>query len=253
MFRLKKLKPFKKLSLKQKVLRIVKFVAGVIIFFTLPTLLLFGFIYLKYNEPMPQAIVSNEADILAKKMLDALDYERYISTNYIEFTFKGRQHYKWQKSENTCEVRWSDFKVDLNLKNINKSKVFVANQAYEGLNKQKLIKKAHDYFNNDTFWLVAPYKVFDPETERKLVITEENNQALLVTYNSGGTTPGDSYLWHLDKSGMPKSYKMWVQILPIEGLEATWNNWITTSTGTKLPTSHKLLFLDLEITNLKTQ
>ncbi len=55
--------------------------------------------------------------------------------------------------------------------------------------------------------------------ERRLVKTKTNKDALLVTYTSGGTTPGDSYLWHLDASGKPESYQMWVSILPIGGLE----------------------------------
>lgn len=98
---------------------------------------------------------------------------------------------------------------------------------------------------------MAPYKVFDSGVERRLVKTEENKDALLVTYTSGGSTPGDSYLWHLDDTGKPKSYQMWTQILPIEGLEATWENWTTTESGAQLPTFHKLLVLGLELDGVK--
>ncbi|MEO1030456.1 MAG: hypothetical protein AAFX55_03575 [Bacteroidota bacterium] len=44
---------------------------------------------------------------------------------------------------------------------------------------------------------------------------------------------------------------MWVDILPIDGLEATWDNWITTESGALLPTSHKLLVLDLDMGEVK--
>jgi hypothetical protein len=44
---------------------------------------------------------------------------------------------------------------------------------------------------------------------------------------------------------------MWVDILPIEGLEATWENWITTESGAQLPTFHKFLFLGIEMENIK--
>ena len=74
---------------------------------------------------------------------------------------------------------------------------------------------------------------------------------LLVTYISGGTTPGDSYLWHLDESGNPSSFQMWVSILPIKGLEASWQGWITTESGAKFPTFHKLLFLGIEMGDVK--
>ena len=99
--------------------------------------------------------------------------------------------------------------------------------------------------------MVAPYKVFDKGVERRLVTTETNEGALLVTYTSGGSTPGDSYLWHLDKDGKPKSFQMWVDILPIDGLEATWENWTTTDTGALLPTFHKFLIFGLELEDIK--
>jgi hypothetical protein len=141
--------------------------------------------------------------------------------------------------------------VILDLNNHNKSKVFAGEQEYNGEQKHEYIHKAESYFNNDSFWLVAPYKVFDQDTERRLVKTEDGKDALLVTYTSGGTTPGDSYLWHLDDTGKPKSYQMWVDILPIDGLEATWDNWITTESGALLPTTHKLLVLDLDMGEVK--
>ena len=112
---------------------------------------------------------------------------------------------------------------------------------------EELIDKGVKYFNNDSFWLVAPYKVFDKGTERRLVTLENNKKALLVTYTSGGSTPGDSYLWHLDKDGKPTNFQMWVDILPIDGLTATWNNWITTDSGAQLPNFHKLGFFGFEI------
>ncbi len=236
---------------KSPVKRILKIVFGIVIFLTLPSLLFFGFIYIKYNEELPQGELGSEADELAKNMLIALDYKAYEATSYLEWTFKGAHSYKWDKTENQCEVKWKDFKVELNLNNPENSTVYVINQKYDGIDRQKLITKAKNYFNNDSFWLVAPYKIFDRGTERRLVETEDGKKALLVTYTSGGTTPGDSYLWHLDDNFKPMSYQMWINILPIGGLEATWENWITTESGAQLPTFHKLLFLGLEITDIQ--
>lgn len=230
-----------------KLKKILKIVLGAIIFLTLPSLLFFGVLYLKYNEPLPEGVEGKEADALATRMLTSLNENAYINTDYIEFTFKNRHKYIWYKTDNKCEVYWKDFTVILNLDNKELSKVFVASQEYEGEDKAKLTQKALDYFNNDSFWLVAPYKVFDPGTERRIVKTEDGKNALLVTYTSGGTTPGDSYLWHLDDNGKPTSYQMWTDILPIDGLSATWSDWTTTESGAQLPTFHKLLFLGLEM------
>jgi hypothetical protein len=237
----------KKLTTK----RILKIIGGVIVFFTLPTLLLFGFMYLKYNEDLPKGQQGEAADQLASQMLDALNEEAYLNTDYLEWTFKGRHHYKWYKADKSCEVYWDHFTVILDLENAANSKVFVAEQKYNGIEKQDYINKAENYFNNDSFWLVAPYKVFDNGVERRLIKTEDEKDALLVTYTSGGSTPGDSYLWHFDDTGKPKSYQMWTAILPIDGLEATWKDWTTTESGAELPTFHKLLFLGLEMGEVK--
>jgi len=240
------------LAKPSKTKRILKIIGGIIIFFTLPTLLLFGFLYLKYNEDLPEGQQGAEADQLAIQMLESLNEAAYLNTDYLEWTFNGRHHYKWYKSDNICEVYWDNFTVILDLENHKNSKVFVAEQEYNGIEKQDYTNKAEAYFNNDSFWLVAPYKVFDKGVERRLVKTEDNTDALLVTYTSGGTTPRDSYLWHFDDSGKPKSYQMWVDILPIDGLEATWEQWTTTESGAQLPTFHKLLFLGLELNEIKT-
>ena len=234
-----------------KLKKTLKIIGGIIIFFTLPTLLLFGFMYLKYNEDLPTGQQGKAADQLATKMLTALNEEAYLDTDYLEWTFKNRHHYKWYKSDNNCEVSWDQITVILDLKNRDNSKVFVAKQDYNGIEKNDYITKAEGYFNNDSFWLVAPYKVFDTGVERRIVTTENNKNSLLVTYTSGGSTPGDSYLWHLSADGKPKSFQMWVDILPIKGLEATWENWLTTESGAQLPTFHKFLFLGIEMDDVK--
>jgi hypothetical protein len=239
------------MSKHSTVKRILKIIGGLIIFLTLPSLLFFGFVYFKYNEDLPQGETGARADALAKTMLTALNEEAYLNTDYIEWSFKGMHHYKWYKTKGECEVSWDRMTVVLDLNNPDNSSVFAGETPYNGEEKTDYINKALDYFNNDSFWLVGPYKVFDSGTERALVTTKEGQEALLVTYTSGGSTPGDSYLWHLDAKGKPHSFQMWVSILPIGGLEATWEDWMTTDSGAQLPTFHKLLFFGIEMEGVK--
>ncbi|AUS06817.1 hypothetical protein [Pseudotamlana carrageenivorans] len=234
----------------KKSTKVFKIIAGVIIFFTLPSLLFFGFLYFKYNEDLPTGVQGETADQLAHNMLEALNYEAYKNTNYIEWTFKKRHHYKWDKKNNICEVYWKSYRVVLDLNNKENTKVYIQGFINQSELAPELIEKATMYFNNDSFWLVAPYKVFDKGVERRL-IKENGKDALLVTYTTGGTTPGDSYLWLLDKNKKPTAFKMWTSILPIDGLEASWDHWKTTETGAQLPEFHKLLFLGIEITDIK--
>lgn len=236
-----------------KTKKVLKIITGIIVFITLPSLLFFGFLYFKYNEDLPTGIQGEKADALAYNMLESLNYEAYKKTNFIEWTFKKRRHYKWDKKNNTCEVYWKDYKIYLDLNDNSQSKAFVHSFNIENELSKELIEEALNYFNNDSFWVIAPYNVFDKGVKRRLVKTKNNKEALLVTYTSGGSTPGDSYLWLLDDKNKPKAFKMWTSLLPIDGLEASWSDWKTLENGLQLPTFHKLLFLGLEIDEINTK
>lgn len=229
-----------------------KIILGVIVFLTLPSLVLFGFLYFKYNEPLPNGITGDEADKLASSMLAALNYSAYEKTDYIEWTFKKKRHFKWKKSENVCEVYWKDYKVTLDFSNHSNNKASVHSFTVEGELGTELIDKALKYFYRDSFWLVAPYHVFNENIMRKTVTLNDNSKALLITYPLDHFFKGDSVLWLLDDYGKPRSFKMWTSKLPIKGLEVSWNNWTEIESGALLPTFHKLLFLGFENTDIKT-
>ena len=219
----------------------------------LGVLLIVGF-YSYYNKPLPTGEKGAAADALATQMLTAMNYEAYKELNTIEWTFSSRglsRHYKWAKNKGRCTVAWDSISVQLNTSNRKKSTVMVNELPYNAGKKEEFIRAAEAKFNNDSFWLVAPYKVFDAGVERRLVKINEDENALLVTYTSGGTTPGDSYLWYLDENHRPVGFEMWVDIIPIGGVHASWDQWQKTSNGAYLPLSHKVLFLDLLIDKLQ--
>lgn len=192
------------------------------------------------SKPMPEGLPGPQADALAIKMQEALNDSVYANTRYLQWSYRGdANRYLWDKELGIVWVQWDENRVKLYLSNQNRSLAWVKQTPVSGKEKSKLVENARNMFNNDSFWLVAPYKVFDPGTQRRLV-NWEGEEALLVTYTSGGTTPGDSYMWLLNDNGFPRSYRMWVNILPIGGLEASWDDWLITQTGTYLPKSHKI-------------
>lgn len=204
------------------------------------------------HESLPQGKQGLEAEALANTMLKALNYEAYQNTRYLEWSFRNNtHHYKWNKDTDEVEVVWDTNKVVLNLSNPAHSATYTDNQAVTGDKSNTLIDKALDKFNNDSFWLVAPYKVFDKGVSRSIVTLKNGAKGLLVSYTLGGSTPGDSYLWLLNENGFPNAYKMWVGISPIGGLEASWDDWIVTESGAFLPKSHKFGPFTLNLGNIR--
>ena len=153
-------------------------------------LLIAGILFIAYfimDKPLPIGMQGEEAEQLANEMLAALNKPAFDSLEFISFTFRGEHSYQWDRKKKQVVVSWSDSEVFLDL---NKSiKDFTL-----------LEYKAYQFFINDTFWLIAPFKVRDEGVIRSTVDTNMG-RGLMVTYTSGGITPGDSYLWIVDEKG----------------------------------------------------
>ncbi len=222
---------------------------GILLIFGIIALLVWG---LASHESLPKGKTGSEADALANKMLTALNHKKYQETRYLEWSFKnGANQYKWDKKLGKVAVTMKDTKIMVNLNYPEKSKVVKTPKVLSKEEKSKWIEKAIENFNNDSFWLVAPYKVFDNGVTRKLVTLDSGEKALLITYATGGTTPGDSYLWLLNDNGFPNAYKMWVKIIPIGGIKASWDDWQVMDSGAFLPKIHELGPIKLDMGNIK--
>lgn len=199
------------------------------------------------SEPLPTGLTGAQADALAMKIEQTLGKSAYDNLSQLKFSFRNH-HYNWLKKENKVTVTWDDYTVHLNLNNTSVSEVQPNSLSDEA--KSKLITQATSFFYNDSYWLVAPFKFFDPGVERRLVKLDDGNDALLITHTSGGVTPGDSYLWIVDQNGRPTSFKLWVSIIPIKGINASWGGWKTAS-WVQFSTQHKLGPLAIEIKGLE--
>ncbi|MEM6699929.1 MAG: hypothetical protein AAF599_16115 [Bacteroidota bacterium] len=224
-----------------KVLKWIGIVLGV--------LLVAGFLFFKIaSEPKPTGEQGAAADALAHKMLTAIDKAAWDSTRYVQWTFAGMHDFFWDKEQNLVEVTWGENRVLFSPDELT-GKAWKNGEMVS--DPDKMVKKAWSFFANDGFWLNAPAKAFDAGTERSLVKLENGEEALMVTYTSGGVTPGDAYLWLLNENGLPTSFKMWAKIVPLKGMESTWSDWETLPTGAKIATTHDTKGLEVKITNLK--
>ena len=216
-------------------------------------ILLGAFLVLKliYNEDIPQGTSGKPADELAFKILEAIDHKKYTEAKEIHWTFRGVNRYEWKLQQNMVDVFWDDYRVSYQTQYPRTSIAFKNGQRLEkGEERDEAVAYAAQNFNNDSFWVVAPHKIMDIGTTRQL-IEKDGKQQLLVTYTSGGSTPGDSYLWQIDDNYQPTGFKMWVSIIPLGGIEAQWSDWEMTAGG--FPLSRKRTFFGLEVpvTDLK--
>jgi hypothetical protein len=191
----------------------------------LVSVVLLGGTYLALNQPLPEGKTGPEAEALADKMLNNLGYENFQDSSYVlEWHFRGGFNYQYNLQKEQVLISWDKNQVDLNTKTQDGQVTKNGKVLDPGEERQELLSYAIKRFNNDSFWLLAPFKIKDPGTIRSVVETKQG-KALLVTYQSGGSTPGDSYLWLLDEEGRPYAWKLWVRIIPVGGLKTTWEDW----------------------------
>jgi len=188
------------------------------------------------SEERPATNATPEADQLAKEMLLAMNKPAWDTLKYLKWEFMGGHKYVWDKQENNVQVSWGENKVLLNLDKVD-GLAFQNNVALEGDSKSKMIQSAWSFWCNDSFWMFAPFKAFDRGTSRTIV-EQDGQEMLMVSYDTGGVTPGDAYLWQLGDDKIPTGYKMWT-FIPLKGMYTSWEKWITLKGGAKVATTHR--------------
>lgn len=189
------------------------------------------------HEPRPTGESGPPADELAAKMLSALKVEAWDTTHYVSWTFRGVNQYIWDRKRHLVKVKDAKTEVLIHTKSL---KYQVVQPSKPGGDDYKYFKSAWANFCNDAFWLCAPYKIFDSGTKRAIVQGGAADHQLMVTYKSGGITPGDTYLWQLDKEYKPLSFKMWVSIIPVGGVKVSWSDWEDLASGAMVASERKL-------------
>jgi hypothetical protein len=202
------------------------------------------------HEPRPTGNPGPAADALAKVMMQSVRADAWDSTGAVQWTFAGTHHHLWDRERHLAQVSWGDNRVLLPL-STREGVAFASGTRVPTEQAQSLLQEAWEYWVNDAFWLNPVVKAFDEGTQRALVETESGGQALLVSYASGGATPGDAYLWQLDPTTKrPQAWQMWVSVIPIGGLSATWEGWQQLETGAWVATKHGLGPVNLTITDV---
>ena len=201
------------------------------------------------SEKYPEGTNASKADEVANSIMNALDKDGFDTIKYLAWNFADRQQYIWDKQSNNAIIKWGNVEVTMDLDN-QVGDVLVDGQILQNDEKQKYLDDAWFYWCNDSYWMIAPFKMFDPGTSR-VMVNDDGREGLMVKYDSGGVTPGDSYLWFYDDNYIPTGYKMWVNIIPVKGIYSSWDNWKTLPSGAKLAQKHEMKLFTLVIKDIR--
>lgn len=158
-------------------------------------------------------------DHIAVQMVDALGgMAAYQRVKRIEFSFVvnlfgkevKRRFHVWDKEHHQAYIRFEhdDKSFEVWLRLDDKSGVVHADgKRLEPNDAAVFLKEAYAMWVNDTYWLVAPYKVLDDGTHRAFI---EGKLRLSFAKNVG-LTPGDVYFFELDDDNKPVMWSFYLE------------------------------------------
>jgi hypothetical protein len=208
-----------------------------------------GILFLYLRHPIPEGEAGPAADALARSIEKAVHRDAWDRTGAVRWTFRGKNQHLWDRQRQLARVRWGGREVLVDLQSRG-GHAFRDGVEVLGPEKEELLSTAYGYWVNDSFWLAAVYKLFDPGVARTKASLEQGEEGLLLTYRLGGLTPGDRYLWIVGREGRPRAWRMWVSILPVGGIEFSIDEWTPLGTGALIPTRHSVLGLALRLTDV---
>src|SRR5258706_10141939 len=220
----------------RRLLRIVAWIAGVLV-------ALLAVLWLVLRHPLPAGGVSGDAaDALAHDVERAVGVDGWARTGAVRWTFRGKFHHLWGRARSFDRVRWGRNEVLLDISRQAGRAFRDGAELTDAAEIKRLVDKAYAAWINDSFWLNPIPKFFDDGVTRER-LELDGRAALLIHYGKGGLTPGDRYLWLLGDGNRPRAWRLYVSVLPVKGLQATWDGWVTLPTGAQISTVHRILGL----------
>ena len=175
--------------------------------------------------------VETPADSLALVLTDAMGgLDTWENTRYLRFDFyvdteAGKRSFRkhlWDRKENRYRQEYTigtDSMVTVVFNTADTTgQAFINGGVVSEDESRRLVERAHVSYINDTYWLLAPLKVFDAGVSRDLEASDVDGQTnLKLSFQGVGYTPGDQYWLSIsDDSGLLQS---WTYLL--QGREST--------------------------------
>ncbi len=205
-------------------------------------LLIWGMIL---HKPLPTDTVDKSAESMAQRMEAAVNQDAWAATKYVSWNFTGRNKYAWNREDDVVIIEWEDKEVRLRTKT-QEYTAFSGGEELSGDAAADAYDHAWSIWCNDSYWLQPIEKIRDPGVTLSVVQLDDGKEGLKVTHDSGGVTPGDSYVYLLDENGRPYEWRMWVSIIPVGGMASSWSGWKQIDSGAWISTVHSIAGKDIE-------
>jgi len=169
------------------------------------------------DEPAAPA-AADEAQALVARVMEALGGEKaWEATRYLHFRFAGRRTHWWDRytGRHRLEGTNQEGQSYLVLHDVDDrgetGRAWVEGEPAKGEAATELVKNAYAAWINDTYWLLAPYKLRDPwvtlSYDGRETVNGVTYDKLHLSFEGVGLTPGDQY---------------WMYVHPETGLVDRW-------------------------------
>lgn len=162
--------------------------------------------------PTDTIVPETRADSVAHRLLRAHGADALATAPYLRFNFgidtpDGERvvaRHFWDRTTGDYRVEWeggqdSTYVALVNVQEVEdnrpEGRVYLNGTELSGSDDEEARQQAYGRFINDTYWLLAPLKTFDPGVSRTYVADSSTaeHDVIQLTFGEVGLTPGDRY------------------------------------------------------------
>jgi len=169
-------------------------------------------------SPTDTLTLDTKADSVADRLMTSYGADALATAPYLRFTFAfetpkqsrviGR--HLWDRTTGDYRVEWqsgvdSTYVALINVRGVEdempEGEVYLNGEKLSGDRAQRMKTQAYGRFVNDTYWLLAPLKVFDAGVNREYLADSSTaeHDVLYLTFGDVGLTPDDEYWLYVSK------------------------------------------------------
>ena len=162
--------------------------------------------------------LETKADSVAHRLMTAHGADAFASASYLRFNFAFESadgtrviaRHLWDRTTGDYRVEWnrgpdSAYVALVNIRDVEDDlpagTVYLNGTELRGEAAQEARREAYGRFVNDTYWLLAPLKVFDPGVNRhyRADSSTADHDVLHLTFDNVGRSPDDEYWFYVSK------------------------------------------------------